>query len=286
MSEFKFGINKLLGQSSQQTEQLAEVLGRVTILGSQITPSNEAIQLETEKKQLSDEWYLERDSLMLTIQTLRDENDQLASLKHTKVQECQDALKKIEQLENENLRLRDGLKEKLSEQKEMLETAHREESEDLKLVINELKAKEEKLTSQQENVIRDLKAKFLSNENVIHNLRKDIEEKTGQLDVACQERALVEEELLHANHQIASLNEDFSRTKKEWSNGTGQGSQASVIDQVKTIMNKVYKEIAKQFLPEQTYSLKDIKLTVGAVIRVCNVLKLTDELIIIITSLL
>lgn len=44
--------------------------------------------------------------------------------------------------------------------------------------------------------------------------------------------------------------------------------QVPVEEQVKTIMNKVYKETMKQFRPEESYSVKSIKSTLSAVIRV------------------
>lgn len=256
----------MLGQSSQQTEQLAELLDRVTI--SKTADSKEEIKQSTQREGPSEDLSAERESSNFTIKKLKEENDQLASLLQNKIQEQKTNLLKIKQLEDENVKLRDSLNTSMSCQSKLQKNVYEEEIGNLQIFLKEQQFEKEKLAQLHENELRDLKAKLTNNADTVNCLRNELEKKIHEVENGRQERTFNEKALSQANQQIDSLKDELTRVKAEMSNRPESGSKAT--DQVKTIMNQIYKEITKQFRPEETYSFKEIKSTVGAVIRVRN----------------
>lgn len=267
MSEFKSNFNKLLGQSNHQTEQLAELLNRVTISKSGLAEeANEKAMTEDKSTQ---EWQAERDSLKSAAKKLKDETEQLGSLMQIKGEEHQAVRRRLEQLEEENSKLRESLYSKTSRENETLRSPYEEENRKLKMLLNGQKIEKEKLTSLHAEELHELKVKNAKDANMLKEVKQELEEKIREINRSRQEKSILEEKLLQANQLIVNLKQELTRERKEISDRPESDKEASVIDQIKTIMNKVYKEVTKKFQPEETYSFKDIKATVGTVIRVC-----------------
>jgi seryl-tRNA synthetase len=97
------------------------------------------------------------------------------------------------------------------------------------------------------------------------SLAEDKERKLSDLQEHVQK---LEKESSGRQVLVETLQLQLKNSEAEIGNKSNRDEQEPVEEKVKTIMNKVYKEITKQFKPDESYTFHTIKTTVSVVIRV------------------
>jgi len=133
----------------------------------------------------------------------------------------------------------------------------KEENNQLSILHESASLKYQQRIDELENQLKVYKLKCVQSENQLSQFQSDSEKRDQQLQ--------------QLEKQVAELQ------KEEKS--INQTLHSDLPEQVKTIMNKVYKESLKQFQPEDNYSFRSIKSTLSLVIRDVTLAMLDGEAI-------
>ena len=214
------------------------------------------------------------------LKSLKDEDDKtIQQLKDDRAQQAG----AIQQLSEDNNRL-NGLLETLRSKRDDDTTAQHLNEENARLttllnakVDEAIKFKEENvrlaeklesssnLASQLDEKLLIYQSKCAELESSLHQHQALAHEKAQLYKQLQEQKEQLENEAAQARSLAESLQLKLDQTER---NKTSTEDKGAVVEQVKAIMNKTYKQALKQFRPEESYSFQSIKSSLSGVIRV------------------
>ena len=261
-------MQKLQIQSNGHSEKLDKIIEDLISINCH-APTN--IITSTEAEMLAKErtaWAASQKEANTTILQLKEETTQLKALLSASSQEGEHS--NLQLLKNENARL----------QTVILSASQASDAsiQELKRENIKLKAQLQSSDEKTKNFILELEAKLemyqskcAQAESSLNQVKSLVSEKDQQISYFQERVQMLEVKSSQANSLADALQLQLNNSEMESREHLEEAQQQiHVEEQVKTIMNKVYKETMKQFQPEETYSFKTIKSTVSAVIRVRN----------------
>lgn len=175
----------------------------------------------------------------------------------------------IRRLQEENARLKDDVVKASQKVADVSLTELKEENIRLATLLDASLKKEKDRASQQHETQEKLEyyeAKCAETECHLLQIRSLTEGKDRQLSELQEQVRELERKSSHVKSFVETL--QLKLQEAEVQKKIQDSEKDSMEGQVKTIMNKVYKEIMKQFRPDESYAFSSIKSTVSAVIRV------------------
>ena len=266
-------LQKLHVKSNEHSNKLNLILGEISTSSKNIEKSfnpTEAIdQLLASERQV---WLASRKEFEGIIQHLNQENDRMVHEIGEKTIREKETSVRIQRLQEENARFKDDLETSTRNINDGTLTQLREENIRLTSLLDKSLLMEKELTSQCEETQEKLNYyESRSNETdsrllQFKSLAEDNERKLFDLQEHAQK---LEKESSHARSLVETLQLELKNAEAETGSKSNRHEELEPVEEkVKTIMNKVYKEITKQFKPDESYTFNSIKSTVSVVIRV------------------
>ncbi len=278
-------LQKLQSQASGQSDKLDRILEWIT---SQEQSRQITNNTQHNSAELGELWATKEREAEASIQHLKTENSRLLKQWEEAIQQRDDSIQEnvklksaalsIQTLVEENSKLKTLLKEKevALEQKSRLSASEKlKEEEDER--ISRMKEENARLSDLLESVRKEknLAEIQLEEKLVIY------QSKCGEMESHLRELKSLVGEKEEAIKQLQSNNNrlerdaldsrnlaDTLKSKLEASENKPRDDGNAVEEQVKIIMNKLYKQALKQFQPEESYSFQNIKASLSTVIRV------------------
>ena len=263
----------LQGQSTEHSNKLDTIIKDISshqhTTQRDSTSSSEVVRLLDEERSA---WAVKEKELDFAVQKLKQENDRLIHQIEESMLRLKDNDERSQLLQKENIQLRMNSEKSIASIPDETVIHLREENLRLTTLLEESQRKEKEASSQYckaQEKLEYYQTKCDETDSLLRQCHMLTEEKDVKLSELQEKMSNLERELLHAkslseNYQIALKNAEEEIIKAK----SSHSEQESVDEQVKMIMNKSYKEIMKQFSPEESYSFKSIKSTVSVVIRV------------------
>lgn len=265
-------LQKLHVKSNEHSNKLNLILAEISAsnknVGNSINPTKAIDQLFCSERQV---WLDSRKELECIIQHLKQENDRMVHQIGEKSDREKETDVRIQQLQEENDRFKDDLETSNQNMKDGTSNQLREENIRLTSFLDISLLKEKELESQCKKAQEKLEYyESRSNETdsrllQFKSLAEDKERKLSDLQEHVQK---LEKESSGRQVLVETLQLQLKNSEVEIGNKSNRDEQEPVEEKVKTIMNKVYKEITKQFKPDESYTFHTIKSTVSVVIRV------------------
>lgn len=298
-------MQKLEKQTSEQSEKLDRILAWIATKGS--TPPAEETDgwlVIKQKEAESNIQQLKEENQRLSSQlgdVIRKSEDSISEIKRLKsaMEDDRIAIQRlttegveregiIRQLKEENDRLKEPPMEKKGDNKEDDEVVKNLKEENARLtasiktleedVVAKLREEKAHLTAQLESsgsCASELDEKLL----IYQSKCADLESRCHQYEALAQEKDQLSRKLQEEKEQLGTeaararsladaLRQQLDQTEKVTQSTDAPQTSTGVAEQVKTIMNKTYKQALKQFQPEESYSFQSIKAILSAVIRV------------------
>ena len=266
-------LQKLHVKSNEHTNKLNLILGEISASSinneKSFNPADAIDQLLASERQT---WLTSRKELEDIIKGLKQENDQIVHQIGEKSDREKETDVRIQRLQEENAGLKNDLETSTRNINDDLLDQLREENIRLTSLLDKSLLKEKELTSRCKETQEKLEYyESKSNESdsrllQFKSLAEDNERKLSDLQKHAQK---LEKESKLAKSLVESLQLELKNAEAEIGNKSNRDEdQEPVEEKVKTIMNKVYKEITKQFKSDESYTFHSIKSTVSVVIRV------------------
>ena len=266
-------LQKLHVKSNEHSNKLNLILGEISAsnktIEKSINPTEAIDQLLSSERQA---WMDSRKELEGIIQHLKQENDRMVHQIGEKSDREKERDVRIQQLQEENARFKDDLETSNRNINDGTLNQLREENIRLTSLLDKSLLKETELASQCKKTQEKLEYyESRSNETDSRLLQfksfaEDKERKLSDLQEYVQK---LEKESSRARSLVETLQLQLKDAEAEIGNRSNRDEeQGPVEEKVKTIMNKVYKEITKKFKPDESYTFHTIKSTVSVVIRV------------------
>ena len=266
-------LQKLHVKSNEHTNKLNLILGEISASSinneKSFNPADAIDQLLASERQT---WLTSRKELEDIIKGLKQENDQIVHQIGEKSDREKETDVRIQRLQEENAGLKNDLETSTRNINDDLLDQLREENIRLTSLLDKSLLKEKELTSRCKETQEKLEYyESKSNESdsrllQFKSLAEDNERKLSDLQKHAQK---LEKESKLAKSLVESLQLELKNAEAEIGNKSNRDEdQEPVEEKVKTIMNKVYKEITKQFKSGESYTFHSIKSTVSVVIRV------------------
>ena len=266
-------MQKLKSQSNENSNKLDLVLKGISAASSKTqNPDNPAEEVERLLANERTAWLVSRKELDGSIQQLKQENEQLVN----QIEEISNREKqndaRIQRLQEENTRLKDDVvatTQNITDDATV--TRLKEENTRLNTLLDASLKKEKDLASQQHEMqekLENYEVKCAETSNRLLQFKSLTEEKDQQVSELKEQLQKLERECFHSKSLVETLELKIGRAEEELQKKSQVSDTDSVEEQVKNIMNKVYKEIMKQFRPDESYAFPSIKSTVSVVIRV------------------
>ena len=266
-------LQKLHVKSNEHTNKLNLILGEISASSinneKSFNPADAIHQLLASERQT---WLTSRKELEDIIKGLKQENDQIVHQIGEKSDREKETDVRIQRLQEENAGLKNDLETSTRNINDDLLDQLREENIRLTSLLDKSLLKEKELTSRCKETQEKLEYyESKSNESdsrllQFKSLAEDNERKLSDLQKHAQK---LEKESKLAKSLVESLQLELKNAEAEIGNKSNRDEdQEPVEEKVKTIMNKVYKEITKQFKSDERYTFHSIKSTVSVVIRV------------------
>lgn len=277
-------LQKLQSQANGQSDKLDRILKWIT---SQEQSRQITSNTQHNSAELSELWTTKEREAEVTIQHLKAENSRLLKQWEEAVQQRDDFIQEnvklksvtssMQTLEEENSKLKTLLKEKevALEQNSRLSASEKlKEEEDER--ISRLKEENARLSDLLESVRKEknlaeiqleeklviYQSKCGEMESHLRELKSLVGEKEEAVKQLQSKNDRLERDALDSRNLADTLKSKLEASEKPQADGT------AVEEQVKIIMNKLYKQALKQFQPEETYSFQNIKASLSTVIRV------------------
>ena len=266
-------LQKLHVKSNEHTNKLNLILGEISASSinneKSFNPADAIDQLLASERQT---WLTSRKELEDIIKGLKQENDQIVHQIGEKSDREKETDVRIQRLQEENAGLKNDLETSTRNINDDLLDQLREENIRLTSLLDKSLLKEKELTSRCKETQEKLEYyESKSNESdsrllQFKSLAEDNERKLSDLQKHAQK---LEKESKLAKSLVESLQLELKNAEAKIGNKSNRDEdQEPVEEKVKTIMNKVYKEITKQFKSGESYTFHSIKSTVSVVIRV------------------
>lgn len=270
-------MKRLQGQSTEHSNKLDIIIKDISNVCKQQTKDSSSSTTNEEIRLLDTErnaWILKEKEFAAVIEKLRQENERLTRQCQEHLAHEKDTDVRIKQLEEENNQLKTDSELAISSIPD--ENAIRLQEENLRLttLLNESTVKVQELSDQQCKTAEKLliyETKCGEADGRLAQFQNLIEEKDLKLSEFQEKVSELEKELIRSKSLAESCQISLKKAQEETNMRSSDSVQDSVEEQVKTIMNKSYKEIMKQFNPDEHYSYKAIKSTVSVVIRVFTI---------------
>ncbi|KAI9553605.1 hypothetical protein GHT06_021526 [Daphnia sinensis] len=276
------GLQKLQAQSNEQSNMLNLILGEIS--ASNTRGKNSATPLESLDHLLASErqaWTANQKELEGTIQRLKEENNRLLHQIEEKSEREKEIGIRIQQLQDENARFKEDLKSITHSQNDGTLDQLRKENTQLAALLDASLVKEKEITSQFDQLqekLNSYESKSTKAESLLSESERVAEEKELRISQLQGHIQKLEKETSDARSVVEDLRSKLKDAETEIQNKYHLNQeQGSLEEQVKVIMNKVYKEITKQFIPGENYAFHSIKSTVSTVIRDVTLAVLSGE---------
>lgn len=271
------GLEKLQVQSNEHANTLNLILGEIS--ASSKRDKNSANPLESLDHLLASErqaWAANQKELDGTIQRLKEENNRLLHQIEEKSEREKEIGIRIQQLQDENVRFKEDLKSITHSQNDGTLDQLRKENTQLAALLDASLVKEKEIASQHDQMqekLNSYESKSTKVESLILESKRLAEEKKQRISQLQEHIQKLEKDSSDARSVVEDLQSKLKDAEKEIKNKYySTQEQGSLEEQVKVIMNKVYKEITKQFIPGESYAFHSIKSTVSTVIRVKKII--------------
>lgn len=266
-------LQKLHVKSNEHTNKLNLILGEISASSinneKSFNPADAIDQLLASERQT---WLTSRKELEDIIKGLKQENDRIVHQIGEKSDREKETDVRIQRLQEENARFKNDLETSTRNINDDSLDQLREENIRLTSLLDKSLLKEKELTSRCKETQEKLEYyESKSNESdsrllQFKSLAEDNERKLSDLQEHAQK---LEKESSLAKSLVESLQLELKNAEAEIGKKSNHDEeQEPVEEKVKTIMNKVYKEITKQFKSDESYTFHSIKSTVSVVIRV------------------
>ncbi|XP_057378341.1 FK506-binding protein 15-like [Daphnia carinata] len=276
------GLQKLQAQSNEHSNMLNLILGEISASGTR--GKNSANPLESLDHLLASErqaWAANQKELEGTIQRLKEENNRLLQQIEEKSEREKEIDIRIQQLQDENARFKEDLKLITHSQNDETLDQLRKENTQLAALLDASLVKEKKLASQHDQMQEKLdsyESKSTKVESLLLESERLAEKKEQRISQLQEHIKKLEKQSSDARSVVEDLQSKLKDAEKEIQNKYySDQEQGSLEEQVKVIMNKVYKEITKKFIPGESYAFHSIKSTVSTVIRDFTLAVLSGE---------
>lgn len=276
------GLEKLQVQSNEHANTLNLILGEIS--ASSKRDKNSANPLESLDHLLASErqaWAANQKELDGTIQRLKEENNRLLHQIEEKSEREKEIGIRIQQLQDENVRFKEDLKSITHSQNDGTLDQLRKENTQLAALLDASLVKEKEIASQHDQMqekLNSYESKSTKVESLILESKRLAEEKKQRISQLQEHIQKLEKDSSDARSVVEDLQSKLKDAEKEIKNKYySTQEQGSLEEQVKVIMNKVYKEITKQFIPGESYAFHSIKSTVSTVIRDVTLAVLSGE---------